>query len=225
MTILRVSMAIVLVAFAAVSARAQNAVQLPTYSSFGTGTTISVPDRGSVYTGGINRAYDGRNEFGAPLLPFGNRSIGSERSATSVWTSAYIHDFAAMDEALLNQARGSGYRSNLDRSAGTAWGPRVDNGPLPPVSKPWQVSSRPRPTTGPASMSVEQLRARREQELQVRATDAERLFERGKSAQAKGKIDVAKIYYRQASRRADGPLQEEILAQLKLITESSVAQR
>ncbi len=225
MTILRISMAIVLVALAAVSARAQNAVQLPTYSSFRTGTTISVPDRGSVYTGGINRAYDGRNEFGAPLLPFGNRSIGSDRSATSVWTSVYIHDFAAMDEALLNQARGSGYRSGPYRSAGAAWGPRVGAGSVPPVDKPWQVSSSSRPKTGPTSTSVDQLRAQREQELQVRATDAERLFERGKLAQAKGKIDVAKIYYRQASRRADGPLQEKILAQLKLITESAVVQR
>ena len=224
MTTLRVSMAVVLVALAATSARAQNAVQLPTYSSFRTGTTISVPDRGSVYTGGINRAYDGRNEFGAPLLPFGNRSIGSQRSSASVWTSVYIHDFEAMDEALLNQARGSAYRSSPYRSAGTAWGPRVDTG-TPPVDKPWQVSSKPQPTPGTTSMSVEQLQAQREQELQVRASDAERLFERGKLAQAKGKIDVAKIYYRQASRRADAPLQDKILAQLKLITESAVVQR
>ena len=61
------------------------AVQLPTFSYFTTNTTVSVPDRGSVYLGGVNRAASGRNEFGAPLLPFRNRSFGTERSATSAW--------------------------------------------------------------------------------------------------------------------------------------------
>jgi hypothetical protein len=66
----RIGMPLALAALLAVPAAAQNAVQLPTYSSFRTNTTISVPDRGSVYTGGINRAADGRNQFGTPLLPF-----------------------------------------------------------------------------------------------------------------------------------------------------------
>jgi hypothetical protein len=109
MNVFRIFLTLTIVALTTIPVAAQNAVQLPTLSSFRTNTTVSVPDRGSVYTGGINRAADGRNEFGTPLLPLRNRSIGSQRSASSVWTSVYIHDFEAMDEALLSQARGSAF--------------------------------------------------------------------------------------------------------------------
>jgi len=218
MNVLRPTLTIALVATIAASAAAQNAVQLPTLSSFRTGTTVSVPDRGSVFTGGINRAADGRNEFGTPLLPFRNRAIGSQRSASNVWTSVYIHDFEAMDEALLSQARGSSYRVPVHQ-------------PLRPSSV--AATSRhatewPLRTTidsGPASKSVAQLRAERAGEQQARIDEAQRLFERGKTAEASGKLNVARIYYQQASRRAQGELQEQILAQLRLVSEPSVAQR
>lgn len=217
MFVRRATLTGVLVALMATSVAAQNAVQLPTLSSFRTSTTVAVPDRGSVFTGGINRAADGRSEFGTPLLPLRNRAIGSQRSASSVWTSVYIHDFEAMDEALLSQARGSSYRAPLHRSlrpssvvTGTRHSPRA---------------TQPARATGPSSMSVAQLRAARAGEQQARAAEAERLFERGKSAEAKGKLNVARIYYQQASRRAQGDFQEEILAQLRLVSEASVAQR
>lgn len=227
MNAFRFTLTVALVALTATSVAAQNAVQLPTLSSFRTGTTVSVPDRGSVYTGGVNRAADGRNEFGTPLLPLGNRAIGSQRSASSVWTSVYIHDFEAMDEALLSQARASNYRSPVHRSLGSS----VVTGTrrLPTISQTAQTTWQSRPTTppatGPLSMSVAQLRAERAAEQQARVAEAEQLFERGKTAESKGKLTVAKIYYQQASRRAQGPLQQEILAQLRLVTTPSVAQQ
>ncbi len=229
MIVFRIILALTFVTLTAIPVAAQNAVQLPTLSSFRTRTTVSVPDRGSVYTGGINRAASGRNEFGTPLLPLRNRSIGSERSASSVWTSVYIHDFEAMDEALLSQARGSRYRSPVHRSLGASSvvvaGSRPAPGSLQAARTKWQARPAPRPTTGPLAMSVAQLKAERAGEQQARVAEAERLFERGKSAEAKGKPNVAKIYYQQASRRAQGPLQEEILAQLRLVSTPSVAQR
>lgn len=98
------------------SAMAQNAsagaVQLPTFGYSTAPTTVSVPDRGGVYMGGIKRSSSGRTESGAPLLPFKNRSIGNQSSATSFSVHAYIHDFEAMDEAILN----SGSRANLNGS-------------------------------------------------------------------------------------------------------------
>ena len=230
MSAFRICLTVMLVALTATSVTAQNAVQLPTLSSFRTGTTISVPDRGSVYTGGINRAADGRNEFGTPLLPLRNRGIGSQRSASSVSTSVYIHDFEAMDEALLSQARGPNYRSPVHRSLGSS----VVTGTrrLPAVSQTaqtarttWQSRPATPPATGPLSKSVAQLRAVRAGEQQARVAEAEQLFERGKTAESKGKLTVAKIYYQQASRRTQGPLQQEILAQLRLVTTPSVAQR
>ena len=168
--------------------------------------------------GGINRAADGRNEFGTPLLPFRNRAIGSQRSASSIWTSVYIHDFEAMDEALLSQARGSATRVPLHRSLGRS-SVTMGTRRLPGESQTARM------TTGPLGMSVTQLRAERAGEQQARVSEAERLYERGKAAEAKGKLNVARIYYQQASRRAQGALQEEILAQLRLVSDSSVAQR
>lgn len=227
MNTLRISIMLASVALAAAPAAAQNAVQLPTYYSFRTNTTVSVPDRGSVYTGGINRASDGRNEFGTPLLPFRNRSIGSDRSASSVWTSVYIHDLQAMDEALLSQARDSGYTSQRTPSASS---PALAAGtrPLPSQSQPTstrRAQSESQPANDPLSKSIAELRAQRAGEQQARLAEAERLFERGKNAQAEGKLNVARIYYQQASRRAQGPLQEQILAQLRLVTQQSVAER
>lgn len=229
MNALRWLLSLVLFVLVASPVAAQNAVQLPTLSSFRTGTTVSVPDRGSVYTGGVNRAADGRNEFGAPLLPFGNRSIGSERSASSVWTSVYIHDFQAMDEALLSRARGSTYRPPVRRSLTPSPSATAGSRTLPAQPQAarttWQARSTPLPTTGPLSQSVAQLKAERVGEQQARAGEAQQLFERGKTAEIKGKLNVARIYYRLASQKAQGPLQEQILAQLKLVSTPSVAQR
>lgn len=199
-------------------ASAQNAVQLPTLSSFRTGTTVSVPDRGSVYTGGINRAADGRNEFGTPLLPLRNRSIGSQRSASNVWTSVYIHDFEAMDEALLNQARDSASRAPARRLLGTST--------VATSTRRWSGPSQTiRSSTDPLSKSVAELKAERVGEQEARVAEAKRLYESGKAAEAKGKLNVARIYYQQASRRAQGELQQEILAQLRLVSTPAVAQQ
>jgi hypothetical protein len=227
MNAIRISLTVALVALTATSVVAQNAVQLPTLSSFRTGTTVSVPDRGSVYTGGINRAADGRNEFGTPLLPLRNRGIGSQRSASSVWTSVHIHDFEAMDEALLSQARGPNYRVPTHRSLGSSvvTGTRRLPAGSQTARTTWQSRPATQSATGPLSMSVAQLRAERAGEQQARVAEAEQLFERGKTAESKGKLTVAKIYYQQASRRAQGPLQQEILAQLRLVTTPSVAQK
>ena len=79
-----------------------SSVQLPTFGYNAVNTTVSVPDRGGVYMGGIKRSSSGRIESGAPLLPFKNRSISNQSSATSFSAHVYIHDFEAMDEAALS---------------------------------------------------------------------------------------------------------------------------
>lgn len=213
----------------AASAAFGQAVQLPTYSYFGTGTVVSVPDRGSVYTGGVNRAASGINEFGTPLLPFRNRSIGSERSASSVWTSVYIHDFEAMDEYLLGQAGGTSTPGLASRSlppssvaaAGRQLAPRSGVA----SRETWQARQSPQPISGPLARSVAELRSERAGEQQARIAEAQNLFERGKSAEQAGKTSLARIYYQQASRRAEGPLKEQILAQLAMLTAMPIAQR
>lgn len=97
-----------------------SAVQLPTFGYNTVNTTVSVPDRGGVYMGGIKRSSSGRTESGAPLLPFKNRSIGNQTSASSFSVHTYIHDFEAMDEAALNAGAAA-----ISNGAG---GPAIVNG-------------------------------------------------------------------------------------------------
>ena len=70
-------------------------VQLPTYSYFAVGTTVSVPDRGAVSLGGIDRARSDAQSFASPLSPRGNSALGAERGAAGAGLSAIVHDFAS----------------------------------------------------------------------------------------------------------------------------------
>ena len=193
------------------TAQQGSAVQLPTYSFFSTNTTVSVPDRGSVYLGGVTRAATGRNEFGTPLLPFRNRSFGTERSVTGTWVSVYIHDFEAMDEQLLSQPTAFRSRPQPGGAPGPAPGLAAD------TKNVWQ----PRPgatqsgSGGPTAKSVAQLRAERLREQQAREQEAREWLERGRRAEASGKANVARVYYRMAARRATADLKDQIAARLE----------
>lgn len=85
------------------TARAQ-VVQLPSYNFTTVGTTVSVPDGGSAFLGGIYRASEGSTTRGVPLIPFKNRAIGRSVGASTMSVTATIIDHAAMDEALLAEA-------------------------------------------------------------------------------------------------------------------------
>ena len=83
-------------------ARAQNiTVQQPEVSVFSVDTVVSVPDRGSAFLGGVGSARSARNSSG--IFRNGS-SLGGDRSHAGMSVGVYIHDFAAMDEALLNSA-------------------------------------------------------------------------------------------------------------------------
>jgi len=187
-------------------ARAQQnratSVQLPTYSFFSTSTTVSVPDRGSVYMGGINRARSGSRQFGAPLLPFGNRAMGSSRGAAGTRVSVWVHDFEAMDEALLNQP-----------TAFNGYGKR------PLAAEPWRrrLAESQDSSGAQSAPSVEDARQQRLAAQQTRANEALVFFERGQKAEEAGKANVAKIYYQMVARRADGELKDRALARLEAI--------
>lgn len=79
-------------------------VQLPSYNFTTVGTTVSVPDGGAAYLGGIYRLSEGSSTRGAPLVPFKNRAIGRSASASTMSVTATIIDLAEMDEALLAEA-------------------------------------------------------------------------------------------------------------------------
>ena len=77
-------------------------VQLPSFSIFSVNTTVSVPDRGGMYLGGVNRAREGSSTRG--LGPLRNRGIGADRAANGVTVHAQIHDQDELDRAVLADA-------------------------------------------------------------------------------------------------------------------------
>src|SRR5262245_46052416 len=77
-------------------------VQLPSFSFFTVNTTVSVPDSGGAYLGGVNRARDGSTTRG--LGPLRNRGIGAERAAGGVAVQATIHNLDELDRATLAEA-------------------------------------------------------------------------------------------------------------------------
>lgn len=87
--------------FAEQTTFAQQAVQQPVVGTTSINTTVSVPDRGTTYLGGVSSAQSGRTQYG----PFrSGPSTGLTRQASSMSVNVYIHDLHAMDEAILNSA-------------------------------------------------------------------------------------------------------------------------
>ena len=90
------------------AAAGQTTVQLPTFHVFGASTTVMVPDRGSVYLGGVDRSLAGSSRFsptlGGQLPSLHNRGFGRERTAAGLAVSATIIDHQAIDRALLAEA-------------------------------------------------------------------------------------------------------------------------
>lgn len=181
-------------------------VQLPTYRTFQAGGAVLVPDRGSALLGGVNRAWSSSSEWGWPFRPFGNRAIASELSAAQTSVSVYIHDFAAMEAELERAAAASSRSANLTRTPAQT---------LPKSPTAPHVAAEPiRPPPDAPVASVEEIRRQRRLAAEARQTEAHDFLARGMEAEAAGKLNVARIYYQMAARRASAELKEEILGRL-----------
>ena len=209
---------------ATLDAWAQPAVtlQLPTFSFATVTTTVMVPDQGSTFLGGISRASDGRSEYGVPglTLPgFQNRGIGMDRSTSSFRVSVTIHDFDAMDQALLGTPSPDGLARNYppqrpclpEMPAAVAAQPSPEK--VAKLAGNWRVApAAPVPVSD--ATGEEASRAARQA---TRADEADGFFARAKQAEADGKPHVAKIYYQMAVRRASGELKQQAQARLDAI--------
>jgi hypothetical protein len=213
-----------MVCWGAEAAQAQSTtVQLPSYQYFTTGTSVSVPDCGSAYLGGVNRAQSGRNEFGSPLSPLKNRAFGSRRSTSGASVSVYIHDFAALEEELLGQSAASGrtprtpaVAGSPDRGTSPTGGLHNRGGDLrSEVSAGSGDPRRARRALGdPPLPGIEEIRRQRRLEQEAREAEARDFFERGQAAEDAGRTNVARIYYQMAAKRASGSFKDEVLAKL-----------
>lgn len=92
----------IIVLMAACDSNAQ-VIQQPVIGVDTVRTTVSVPDRGSAFVGGISRAFSGSNRYG--FSPFGSvEGRGASNSAQRVFVT--IHDFEEADRQLLSIAKG-----------------------------------------------------------------------------------------------------------------------
>ena len=174
----------------AASAQPFTTVQLPTFQRFSIGTSVLVPDQGSVNLGGVNRSFQSSSQRGAPFLPStGSRSRGASAGGVSV--SAYIHHFEELDEAVLAEARRR--RGGLPRQQVT--------------------QTQRRPAT--SSMSrVSDLRAKTRAKQRVQQTYAEEDYALAQKLLAKGKIGGARNLLSNAHKRGDAKLKSTIEQQL-----------
>ena len=78
-------------------------VQLPTFNFFTINTSVLVPDRGSASLGGVGRGSAATRTNGGP--GFSNRTGGSVNGTSGMSVGVQVHDLAAMDKALLDEAR------------------------------------------------------------------------------------------------------------------------
>jgi hypothetical protein len=183
--------------FAAGTAEAQQGitVQLPTFHFFSVATTVSVPDSGGAYMGGVGRGSSGRNRIGGPF-GYGSTGVGGQRHAAGVNVQAQIHDLPAMDKAL----RG-----------GTA----AAGAPPGPLSQKLAATQGDNPSM--PSASLKDLDRQRGAAADAQQAEAADFLRRAREAQAAGKTALAKTYYEMAHRRATGELRDQIAAQLQAI--------
>jgi hypothetical protein len=208
-TILRFSMGFACATLMARAASAQVTVQQPVVDRFSVGTTVSVPDRGRAYLGGVKSAGDSRAQYG--FGPLRGSNVGQFRSASSSSVSVFIHDFDEMDRQLLGQGRSGGaalpsvdgYRDLMARNQrrGTSLG--APAGAMASVRE----SGRTHPPTN-ASEAVDDV----PEAPSLPPGQAERSFQLAQQAEQRGAMAVAKLHYRMASRHGHPDADERLAA-------------
>lgn len=92
----------------------QVVVQQPAFQQFAAPTTVLVPDRGEAFLGGTRGGFQARDVRGP--IPLGSARAGGA-GAASVSTRVFVHDFRALDEAILRGADADVGRPGLTRAA------------------------------------------------------------------------------------------------------------
>ena len=184
------------------SAQAPTTVQLPTFSFFTVNTSVSVPDSGGSYLGGLLRGRDSSSTRG-PLLA--NRGMGSERSAGGMGVRAWIHDFRKLDDALLADAAGKRREADPAAIKGEALADSLEKSPA-------GIRGGDAPL-----LSVAEIRRQNEQQDQARRDEALAYFTKAEEYRSGGKMGLAKLNYQRAAARDTGKVKEAALARISQI--------
>ncbi len=178
---------------------APTTVQLPTFSFFTVQTTVSVPDSGGAYLGGVSRGYNSSTSRGLPFWtktpwfsPLGrSRGIASGASAGGMSVHATIIDHEEISAAVLSEAAaGRSPPSDAELKANA-------------------LNAGTRAVSPPAG-SIAAIRAAQAAEDRARDEKATALLAKAQEMEAANKPGQAKIYYRMATRHASAGLKQQI---------------
>jgi hypothetical protein len=193
----------------------QQTVQLPTFSFFTVSTTVSVPDSGSAFLGGVKRARYGMTSRGTPGLGnvpglsrlFSNRGRGASLASSGASVSATIIDHAEMDALLLSEAAGrrpaGGALTETDRKALTL---------SSHIGRPSDAGLRlggDAPRESVAAIRVRHEAASREHDAEMQA-----YWHRGQTAESLKRWGAARVSYDVIVRRGSGELRDRAAARL-----------
>jgi hypothetical protein len=183
-------------------------VQLPTFSSFSVQTTVSVPDSGGAYLGGVNRGVDRTITRG--FGPLRNRASTSSLGTSGESVHATIIDPAEMDRALLAEAaskRGVPLDPSATKAATLARTVGRSDGAAPPVE------------------SVAAIRQQNSSAADLQAAELAGYLTKAKQAEAEGKPGAARVFYQMVARRDAGQLRKEAVERLTALTAGTSQQR
>lgn len=173
-------------------------VQLPTFSVFNVTTTVSVPDRGGISLGGVDRGVDATVSRG----PIRNRASSGSRTASGMSVHATIIDHSELDRAVLASAaakRGTEFAKADSLSRGVG---RAESASAPPDS-------------------VAAIRERAASAAELETQELAGYFAKGQQAETEGKPAVARIFYDMVARRDRGQLKQQALARLAALAAAS----
>ena len=177
-------------------------VQLPSFSFFTVQTTVSVPDGGGAYLGGIGSGASASAMRG--IGPLKNRAMGSARAASGVSVSATVIDHEEIDRALLATATANRKQAADPTAAkAAALTSAVGKSPTAPVASADAANSAHLPD------SVAAIRERNAGAASIEANELASYFSRARQAEADGKVAVAKVFYQMVARRHRGELKYE----------------
>ncbi len=207
-------------------------VQLPSFQHFDASTTVWVPDGGSTNTAGITRSSSGGRSSGTPILPFTNRSYGSDVSTSNIQTSVQIIDLQEMDEQILNspsphRVRQPGERLRPEDSYARKQQALLEQSALMDVRDSVRARVQPKKMSNPAQVAsgrdalnedlvlapeaVSPNTAKTADDSREKAPkEALSLAKKGYKAERAGDVSLAISYYNQASVLANGDLLRKI---------------
>lgn len=180
-------------------------IQQPIVQQFSAGTTVSVPDRGSVLLGGVSSGVIRSRQTG----PFRRGSAyGHAFQSSTSSVSVYIHDFEAMDRMLLNSVPSALHDSGVHQSRHQHWKRQLlaRQNPAEDSSR-FSASNTAAETSGVSSREIAQIKA-------------ERFFELGQQAEQKHATPgIAILHYRVAEKYGSAPAKARLQQLTKLKNE------